>query len=222
MIRNKGNITNESFSEATLGDDELRKFNHHVRRNRGELLFAKCWLLVEGETDVCVLSECADILGINLNHKGIRIVEYSQVGQNIFINVANSLGIDWFLLADGDKEGKNYIKSAKKILNGKVEKDHIYQLPYENMELLLCMNGYGSFYENGINEQKRHSIIAKTGTKEYWLQVLKSLKRNFSKPAAALEVISMMRKKGKTGVPLEIKNIIEKTIVLCGGNNDFH
>ncbi|HOV82774.1 MAG TPA: DUF2813 domain-containing protein [Methanothrix sp.] len=69
-----------NFPETALTRDEHRKFEHHVRRNRGELLFAKCWILVEGETDVLVIAECADILSTNLSQHGIRLVECSQAG----------------------------------------------------------------------------------------------------------------------------------------------
>ena len=36
--------------------------------------------------------------------------------------------------------------------------------------------------------------------------------RGFSKPAAALEALMLMRNKGKEGVPIEIKNILQKII----------
>ncbi|MCP4698613.1 MAG: DUF2813 domain-containing protein, partial [Gammaproteobacteria bacterium] len=85
-------------------EDELNQINHHVRRNRGELLFARKWLLVEGETDVSVIAECADLLDIDLNVHGIRIIECSQAGgPGIFIKVADALNIDWHLVADNDQ-----------------------------------------------------------------------------------------------------------------------
>ena len=99
-----------------LDDDDLRKINHHIRRSRGELLFARKWLLVEGETDVSVFTECAELLGVNLYKYGVRVVEYSQVGIKVFIKVADFLGIKWFLVADGDNAGeKDYIKPAKRL-----------------------------------------------------------------------------------------------------------
>ena len=206
----------KSVPDGLLTDEELRKFNHHVRRNRGELLFARCWLLVEGETDVSVLAECADLLGMNLHRFGIRLVEYSQVDQNIFMKIANALGIRWFFVADGDSEGVRYIDSARNHLDGRAEASHIHQLNYDNMDVMLCCHGYGEPYKNGINEGKKGNITAEEGSDEYWLQVYKNLNRKFSKPAAALESIFLMKEQGRDGVPEAIKDILEKVVTLTG------
>jgi len=127
-----------------LADEELRKFNHHVRRNRGELLFARCWLLVEGETDVSVLAECADLIGINLHSSGIRFVECSQAGgPGIFIKVADELGLRWHLVADSDPGGQKYIDDARLHLTGRKEANYVSALTYPNIDVLLCCSGYG-------------------------------------------------------------------------------
>ena len=46
----------------------------HMLKTRGELLFARCWLLGEGVTEYWALSETAKTLGIDLERHGIRIV----------------------------------------------------------------------------------------------------------------------------------------------------
>lgn len=238
-----------------LTDEELRKFNHHVRRNRGELLFAKCWLLVEGETDVSVFVECADILGINLHRNGVRIVECSQAGgPGIFIKVADSLGINWHVVADNDQGGQKYATAAKNLLNNRSEDEYISTLSALNMDVLLCISGYGTSYSKGVITQSNNyencswedvleemkktflekpgqalsvarkledrsqpEINAEDNTPEYWEQVYKCLNRRFSKPAAALESILLIQKKGRDGVPAEIKGILTKLTASVGG-----
>lgn len=199
----------KSIPNNLLSEEDLRKFNHHVRRNRGELLFAKSWLLVEGETDVSVFVECAEILEINLHRHGIRIVEYSQVDQNVFIKVADALGIKWFLMADGDSEGEKYAKSAEKHLNGRAKSDHIKILSHENMEVLLCISGYGQPYINRIGTQQQSRLTLNLNDPSYWNEVCKVVKSK-SKPAAALEAILLMKEQGPDGVPSEIKDILTK------------
>lgn len=218
MSRSTASSECRFISSGLYTIEELRKFNHHVRRNRGELLFARTWLLVEGETDVTVFSECAEILGISLHRNGVRIVEYSQVDQNIFMKLANDLGINWLFVADGDEEGGRYIKSAENHLNGRDKTVHIHQLSHETMDILLCCSGYGSSYEVGINKEKKSDITASKINEpvEYWRQVYKSLNKKFSKPAAALETILLMKGKGEAGVPNEIKDILEKVTKLAG------
>ena len=212
---NKINTKTEckSISSDLLSDEELRKFNHHVRRNRGELLFAKYWLLVEGETDVSVFSECADLLGISLHRNGVRIVECSQAGgPGIFIKVADALGIKWHLVADNDQGGQKYIDGAKELLNGRALADYISKLSYPNIDILLCCKGYGQPYRDGVGPNKVAELTEPEGTDEYWNQVYKIIKdaRGFSKPAAALESIFLMKKKGQDGIPNEIKDILAK------------
>ncbi len=210
----------KTLSEGTLTREELRKFKHHVRRNRGELLFAKCWVLVEGETDVLVIAECAELLSTNLSLHGIRIVECSQAGgPGIFVKVADALGIQWHLVADNDQGGEKYIDNARNYLNGRNEANHITKISQANMDILLCCNGYGKPYRDGVPDSKTSELTAKEGSPEYWSQVYRSVKhiRSFSKPAAAMEAIMLMQQKGADQVPSEIKDIIDKAVALTGG-----
>ncbi len=238
-----------AISDGLRTEEERRKFNHHVRRNRGELLFARCWLLVEGETDVSVFTECAELLGIDLHRHGIRIVEISQAGgPGIFIKVADALGIGWHLVADGDDGGNEYVKVARKLLDTRTDTEHISVLPASNMDVLLCHSGYGDPYLSGVVTQTRNAntagswddvlaemkktfpnkpeqalrvarklqdrsppeILAAEGTREYWEEIYRNLSPRFSKPAAALESIILMKDKGKQGVPGEVKDILDK------------
>lgn len=209
----KDDITQcKSITDGLLSGEELRKFNHHVRRNRGELLFARYWLLVEGETDATVFMECAQILQVDLHKAGVRIVEYSQSDQNMFIRLADALGIRWFLVSDGDPEGKRYANSAKKHLNGRDEDQHIRILKAKNMDVLLCESGYGAPYENIISQQQRNSITLKPGEDGYWDQVYDVIKQSKSKPAAAVDALLLMREKqesGKSAAPTQIREILE-------------
>lgn len=206
--------------DGLLTDEELRKFNHRVRRNRGELLFARCWLLVEGETEVSVFDECADLMGINFHALGIRIIEYSQAGgPGIFIKVADELELQWHFVADGDEKGLEYAEVAKQYLNGRDEVDYISVLKYSNIDILLCCSGYGKPYEDGISPQKKDGLNGLApGSLEYWEKVYRIVNktRGFSKPAAAFQSIQEMKAMGGDGVPQELQDIINKAIALVG------
>jgi putative ATP-dependent endonuclease of OLD family len=150
-------------------------------------------------------------------------VEISQAGgPGIFIKVADAFGILWHLVADKDTSGEKYIANARDHLNGRNEASHITRLSQSNMDILLCCNGYGKPYRDGVPDSKTSELTENDGTPEYWSQVYKivSKTRGFSKPAAAIETIMMMQLKGVTGVPSEIKEIIDKAIVLTGGSYD--
>ncbi len=197
-----------------LTNEEARKFNHHVRRNRGELLFARSWLLVEGETDVSVFAECAELLEVDLHRLGIRIVECSQAGgPGIFIKVADALGIGWHLVADGDPGGQKYVEVARSLLNGRREKNHISPLGHPNIDVLLCCSGYGKPYRDGVGPKKEAELAGiKADSPEYWDKVytIVNKTRGFSKPEAALQSILEMKKLGADGVPKELRDILSQ------------
>ena len=214
-----GSCTCHFIPDGALDPEELRKFNHHVRRNRGELLFARTWLLVEGETDVSVFVECAEILGINLHQRGIRVVEYSQVDLKIFDKAADALGIQWHVVADNDDGGQKYIDAAKALLGDRQENDCITKLTSQNTDILLCRSGYGQPYRDGVTYKKESMLTAPVGSDEYWSQVYDIVnKLRFSKPAAAFDALEIMRTTGAEGVPAEIVDIFKKIISQPGDN----
>ena len=86
------------------------------------------------------------------------------------------------------------------------------KMPYENIELLLCENGFGEIYEGQMSGQKARPT-ADRGTAEYWRQVLKALPtRGFSKPAAAAEAVDRMT---KATVPEPLVKILNKAVALA-------
>ena len=54
LARSAGGVRAFRVPPTLLSAEERRKLNYHVRRVRGELLFARCWLLVEGETEAWI------------------------------------------------------------------------------------------------------------------------------------------------------------------------
>ena len=68
------------YKRQRYSSDDLRKIAFHVRINRPMSMFARCWLLVEGETEIWLLSELAQICGYSLRAEGVRIIEFAQCG----------------------------------------------------------------------------------------------------------------------------------------------
>lgn len=218
LRRKDGAITVHQIEKDTLCTAEMRKLDYQVRSTRGNLLFARCWLFVEGKTESPLFEECARICGYDLVAEGIFPLEFAQVGIEKFIKLAQQLGIEWLVVADGDDEGTKYIKSAQNQVDSPADNDRTHQLAHDNMELFLCMEGYGSVYEANVSEQKREDITAdaKQEPLKYWKQVIKAQKKN-SKPRNAIEVIEQMKKEGKQGVPAQLRKIIECAIGFARG-----
>ena len=196
----------------SLTDRERRKFDSHVRRTRGELLFARCWLLVEGETEVIVMAGAAEALGLNLDRAGVCCVEYSQTDVGMLAKVANQLGIAWYCVIDDDSGRGKYERSVRRQIASAPEGDRI-ATTYENMEQLLCESGFGDLYEHHVSAQDIQRA-AERNTTEYWRQVLKA--GNFRKPEVAAQAVERMTTPEEpTPVPAPVKTILNKAMGLA-------
>lgn len=207
FCRENGSVRVKQLGSSTLTPDEQRKIEFHLRSCRGELLFARCWLLGEGESEYWAFNEIADILGMDLDRLGIRVVNYQHSGVRPLVKVANDLGISWFLAADGDQQGKSDSKTCESMLDGRKKEHHIALLPQDNVELYLCMSGFGQPFLNHVSPQKKAKITAASGTVDYWKQVLDA-KDDAPKPYVLRESVEEIRKKGAAAVPAHFTSVL--------------
>lgn len=216
LRRVEGKITIHALQEGVLTEDEINKLDYHIRSTRGSLFFSRCWLLVEGETETLLLSECGRLMGHDLYADGVSCVEFAQVGVEKFIKLADQLGIEWFVLADGDSKGGKYADSARQHLGKRDENEHIKLLAYGSMEVFLCMEKFGNIYETTVSTQKMDKVTAKKNTVEYWRQVVNSQQKN-SKTRNALTVAEQIVLQGKDSIPKLLQDVIEQTRTLARG-----
>ena len=197
----------------TLTPEEARKFDSHVRRTRGELLFARCWLLVEGETETTLLAGAAESLGLDLARSGVRCVEFSQTDVGMLAKVANSLGIAWYCVLDNDSGRHKYEHRVRNQLGTALERDRL-TMPYDNVERMLCDAGFGDLYESHMSRQKPQPTSSR-GSAAYWSEVLDALPNSYSKPAVAAEAAARMTT-GGSPVPASLSGILRTAVVLAG------
>ncbi|MEA3031422.1 MAG: putative ATP-dependent endonuclease of the family [Sphingomonadales bacterium] len=214
-LRRDGDSVSVHFlAPGDLSADDVRKLDYHIRLTRGSLLFSKCWLMVEGETEAPLLIECAAAMDLDLFSEGVSLIEYAQVGLEPFLKLANALGMEWVVLTDGDSAGQTYAAQAQARLGGKAAATHLCSLPHANMEMYLCQSGYGQIYEANISPQKQHVVVSAQGTQSYWEEVLKAQKAK-SKPRMALAVAEAIRAAGVAAVPVDLRTMIENAIELA-------
>jgi|SRR5690554_2542922 len=172
---------------------ELQKFNYFVGRTQGELYFAKTWILVEGETDVILLSGAAKALVFDLERYGVRLVEYAQSDLTLYIKAANALGIAWYLFSDGDPAGDRNIGKARAMLRSShYPNRHVGLIPDgDDVEPFLCKNGFLDVYLENASEQKLRTVTVSSESSEYPTEIAKCLPKN-GKPNAAHEVVAKM------------------------------
>lgn len=215
LVRTQEGIKSFRIRKGLLSNEETRKFSYHVRRVRGDLLFARCWLLVEGETEAWIYPAAARAIHLDLHREGVRLVEYRQSDVGLLAKVSNALGIAWYCVGDDDTERPNTERKVSHNLDGAKVSDRVV-FPYENMEVHLLSNGYDSVYDQFMPEENRRRITMHPGESGYWSDYSSHFPSR-KKTRAAGEVAVEMVNRGQRGVTQEIRRVLKKAVSLARG-----
>jgi putative ATP-dependent endonuclease of the OLD family len=189
LYRRDGSLQVRHLQADSLEPDELRKVSYHVRARRGDALFARCWLLVEGESEFWYLPEFSAALGFDLAAEGVACVEFAQCGIRPLVRLADALGIEWHVLCDGDNAGNSYRGVAEALLDGRPLARHISQLREPDIEHCLWNAGYDKLIELPL--------------------------RRGSKPALAMAVLDAARQADRPGVPPVLAGAIRASVEMA-------
>jgi len=205
LYRLAGQTIPKRIKDIALTPKKLRQFNYHIRHARGELLFSRCWILGEGETEVTLLPELARHLGKNFERSGIRCIAYRQSDISLFIQVAEAMGIHWIALTDNDLgQGKSDQTKVLNSLGVRVENDVLFVMPEDDIEQHLCASGFGHVYESFLTPQAQANIKVPNTDVKYFKQLTKAVSDH--KIAAVHQVLDDI-KGGATVPPLFIRTI---------------
>ncbi len=104
---------NRSYS--LLEAEDLEVLEDWARRIRGEIFFARFWLLCEGQSEIFLFTAMFDALGFKLDSHGVSLIDYQNNGSpRAFAALARTFGFQWILFTDGDEQGRNAHDSLKK------------------------------------------------------------------------------------------------------------
>lgn len=214
LARGRGGVEVFRLKPNTLDAKEQRMFDFHIRHARGELLFARCWLLGEGETEVTLFHEIARHLEVDLERAGVRCVPY-RLGTSIelFLKVAMDFGIRCVVVADNDGQGQEDQAHVKRYVSAQ----DLFVMPEPDLEAHLCAEGFGAIYERFLTPQRRSRVTVTPSDHNYWSQVLRAIKsvRGF-KTAGALQVAEEIES-GRVRVPPMLEAAIRRSVELAGG-----
>jgi putative ATP-dependent endonuclease of OLD family len=212
LARQAGVVKLFQVAPNTLDARDREKIAYHVRAKRGSLLFARCWLLVEGETDFTLLPELARLVGEDFDAAGVACVEFAQCGLRPLINTAKDLGIEWHVLADGDKAGSDYVTTAKKLCGTDLPAERVTALSAVSIERCMWDAGYAAVYEMAIAASHKNMVTVSNADPAYPAQSIAAAAKSSSKPALAYAVLTAAAAPTSAGVPSEIATVI-KTVV---------
>jgi putative ATP-dependent endonuclease of OLD family len=189
---------------------ELRRVGYHIRAKRGGVLFARCWLLVEGESEFWLMRQLAHVLGYDLEAEGVRCVEFAQCGVVPLLKLAGGLGIEWHLLVDGDESGASYAGDAFKHLHGVPKHRRVTRLKRRDIERCFWYNGYEDVYRAAARME------GKEGRRKFPPgKIIAKAVRAHSKPYLALTVAEAVAARGPAGVPPLLRRAIETSVALA-------
>jgi len=208
LVRTPDRVRVHRIDAAALTLEDRRRIAYHVRINRAGAMFARAWLLVEGETEAWLLPELARLRGVEFPAEGVRCIEFAQCGVRPLVRLATDLGIGWHLLADGDESGRSYAAVARAMLAGENEREHITELEADDLEHYLWDNGYAAVYRNtagplGFRRREKPGVVIDRAI------------RVRSKPGLALEIVEAANAPGSPGVPPSLAAAIDAVVRLA-------
>ena len=127
---------------STRDEEEL---GFHGRRVRGEIFFARRWILVEGVTEYLLLHALGKAFDWPLDTHGVAVIDFQQSGNaGIYPALAEGFGIPWHMIVDADQEAAKF---RQQILDRGFEEDvlanHFFTLTAPNdLEHQLLADGH--------------------------------------------------------------------------------
>ncbi|UTH07140.1 ATP-dependent nuclease [Macrococcoides canis] len=149
ISKNGASSKANSINVNNLNSNEIRKIKEEVVKSRGDLLFANKVILCEGETEEQVIPVFyKHYFGHECFESGVNIIGVNGSGKyKPFLQISKDLGIETYILSDGEK---NTIKDINRFYNQifgkigeKLKEENVIFLPEEaDFEMYLVKEGY--------------------------------------------------------------------------------
>ncbi|MGB0383605.1 MAG: ATP-dependent nuclease [Ardenticatenaceae bacterium] len=184
-------------SQLYLSDNDLAELDTYAKRIRGEVLFARAWLLCEGQSEYLLLRYFSELLGQSFDQAGITVIDFQNNGSpGAFVGLARAFEVPWIMVCDNDDEGQRFVRQLQnRGLTDQEIKALVRPLPGDgtDFETFLVKNGFAEEYQAILNEratssypyapewiiakqndgaQQRQIVLKKSG--EYELRVFKN------------------------------------------------
>ena len=156
-------------SKLFVTDAELEQLETFAKRIRGEILFARRWLLVEGQSEFHLVHGIAAAMDYNLDEQGVSVIDFQNNGNpECFAVLARALGIPWLIVVDHDDAGQNYLtKLRNRDFSEEEMNERSFQLPDGYLEQQLVADGLQEELKellqqlevDGVNDMNDNELI---------------------------------------------------------------
>jgi putative ATP-dependent endonuclease of the OLD family len=135
-----------SAAEADLADRELEDIERYMDATRGEMLFARKVLLVEGDAERYLLPVLAKSVGVDLDEAGITVCPIGGTHFRAYVQFlgSNALAIPYALITDGDPNHEGDltgINRLNKLLALHIDEEEIPDVNSDEFEPLAASHG---------------------------------------------------------------------------------
>lgn len=214
LVRESGKVAAYRIGPQGMSSEDSRRIAFHIRYSRPSSLFARCWLLVEGETEVWLLNQLARQCGYNFESEGIKVIEFAQSGLKPLLRFARQMGIEWHVLVDGDEAGKKYAATVSSMVenNDEMLRHRLTALPAMDIENYLYRHGFEEVYRRAAGTPEHANVSTR--------QIIENAVRRSSKPDLAIEVAMAAAGRGGGAVPTVLKQMFSRVAWLARGRAD--
>ncbi|MDO6406396.1 ATP-dependent nuclease [Pantoea phytobeneficialis] len=213
LVREPTRVAAWRIGPEGLSAEESRRIGFHIRVNRPSALFARCWLLVEGETEVWIINELARQSGYHFAAEGVKVIEFAQSGLKPLLKFARRMGIAWHVLTDGDDAGKKYAATTRSQLQAhEHDADHLTMLPALDIENFFYKHGFSDIYHQTAHLPLNVPMNAR--------RIITKAIHHSSKPELAIAVAMAAAERGPASIPSLLDNLFSRVIWLAHGKAD--
>ncbi|RAT12494.1 ATP-dependent endonuclease [Lonsdalea populi] len=212
LVRHSTRVAIYRLGPQGMSVQDARRIAFHIRINRPASLFARCWLLVEGETEVWMIGELARQCGHRFGAEGVKVVEFAQAGLKPLLRFAQRMGIEWHVLVDGDDAGKKYAATTRSLLLDQHERDHLTMLPARDMEYFMYKSGFAQVYHRVAQLPDNVPLSPP--------KIISKAIHRTSKPDLAIEVAMEAAARGEEAIPPLIRHMFARVLWLARGRAD--
>lgn len=164
-----------SLENAT---DKINSFRHNARilfskddeneltilgkRIRGEIFFARYWIMVEGSSEYLLLHALGRSMNYDLDQHGIAVIDFQNNGNaSVYPVLADAFDIPWQMITDGDAESKKFrIQILKRGFTDDDLSKHFTTLPkLHDLEDQLLADGHEKLLRSIMREFCDNTIM---------------------------------------------------------------
>jgi putative ATP-dependent endonuclease of OLD family len=127
-------------------EEDEEELGFHGRRVRGEIFFARRWIMVEGVTEYLLLHALGRALGWVLDAHGVAVIDFTQSGgAGVYPALAEAFGIPWHMVVDGDMQSARFRDQIldRGFEEGEIDGRFDTLTPPNNLEDQLIADGHG-------------------------------------------------------------------------------